>query len=234
MSTKALLSILKKNAPSILSGMAVGGVILTGYLAHKAGRKWNPDKKFKEQWKNYIPMGIAAGGTVACIVGANVMHLKIETAMAGAIAFYKASTTELEQFEDNVYDKFGDAGLRENLQTKNDISISDVEIEVYEPYTKQYFKTTRQELLWAELEANKLLSAKGTVKLNEVLALYKNCKQKPIGNILGWSWDEDWFNESASYYWHGGWIDLCPQWDDRPGKPRFVLDYGINPMELNL
>lgn len=234
MNPKVIFSFVKKNAPSVLSWMAVGGVTLTGFLMHKAGRRYNPDEPFKKQVKNYIPGLIAGAGTVACIVGANCAHLKIEHAMAGAIAFYKAASEDYEQYGEEVYKEFGDGGIPKNVISEDKLKWDNVQIKVWEPYTKQYFETTRQELLWAELEANKLLSSKGTVKLNDVLALYKNCKPKPIGEELGWSWDEDWFCECASYYWHGGWIDLCPQWEDHNGEHRFILEYGINPMEISL
>lgn len=231
---KLVLRFIRKNAPSILSVMACGGVTLTGFLTHEAAQKSDKEEPFREHWKNYIPSIIAGVGTIACVIGANCMHISKEAALTGAVAFYKALSDSGKEYEEAVYEKFSDAGLKENCESAEHSFIPrNVKVRVYEPYTKQYFNTTTQELLWAELEANKLLSSKGTVKLNDVLALYKDCKPKPIGEEIGWSWDEDWFCESASYYWHGGWIDLCPQWRERNGKQEFVLDYGINPMELS-
>ena len=235
MNPKVIFAAVRKSAPSILSGMAVGGTVLTGILAHKAGRKYDPDKKLKEQWKNYISTGIAAAGTIACIVGANCMHLSIESAMAGAIAFYKAGKDDLEQFEDHVYEEFGDAGLRENLRHKDDPPVADVKIKIWEPYTKQWFEATQQEILWAELTANKMMQQRGKVTLNDVLRLYSDphIKIKKQGDTLGWSWDDDMFNELSGYYYAGGWIDMCPQFEDYGGKPRFVMDYGINPNDIS-
>ena len=212
--------------------MAVGGVALTGWLTHKAALKSNPEKSFKEQWKNYIPSIVAGAGTIACIVGANAMHLSIESALAGAVAFYKASG---EEFEEAAFEKFGDAGLRDNVVPPNSPVYSTMKIQIWEPYTKQWFEATQQEILWAELTANKMLQQRGQITLNDVLRLYSDphLKLKKRGDMLGWSWDDECFNEAASYYYAGGWIDMCPQFDDYGGGPRFVMDYGINPLDIS-
>lgn len=237
MNPKMILAGLRKNAPSILSYTAVGGVALTGWLTDRAAKKSNKDEPFKKHWKNYIPPVIAGTGTIACIIGANCMHLKVEAGLASAVAFYKAiSESQDNLLKEAVYvdnpNKNAYPEVEEKVLQKSghqDIA----EIEVYEPYTKQRFVTNQKEILWAELEANKLLSAKGTVKLNDVLALYKNAKKGlRAGNDIGWSWDEDWFNECSSYYWHGGWIDICPQYTDRNGKREFIMEYGIHPMDI--
>ena len=202
--------------------MAVAGVGITALLTHKAARKRDPN------WKNYIPPVVAGLGTAACIIGANCMHLKIEAALAGAVAFYKAAG---EDFEEAVYEKFGDAGLRENLQ----INPTNVKIRIWEPYTRQWFEATQQEILWAELTANKLLHQSGKVTLNDVLGFYsdQNLKKTKRGSELGWSWDSEEFDEMSSYYYAGGWIDMCPQFDDSMGNCRFVMEYGINPMDIS-
>ena len=233
--SKIILSTIRKHAPTILSWIAVGGVVATGWLTHKAARKSDTDEPFKKHWKNYIPPVLAGAGTIACIVGANSAHLKVEAGMAGAVAFYKALSESQDDIAKTTTLPNGESAYSEFKKKSAYSAISkpeNIEFEVYEPYTKQYFKTTQKEILWAELEANKLMSAKGTVKLNDILALYRECKQTPEGETIGWSWNEDWFNECASYYWHGGWIELTPQWEERNGKMEFIMEYGIQPMEI--
>lgn len=233
---KVIMPIIKKHLPTILSGMAVAGVGLTGWLSYRAARKSDPEKSFKEQWKNYIPPATAAAGTIACIIGANFLHLRLESVLAGAVAFYKAAG---EDFEDDVVEKFGDAGLKENVlhadKTAPIPKSMTMKIKIWEPYTKQWFEATQQEILWAELTANKMLQQKGTVTLNEVLKLYSDprLKMRKHGDLLGWSWDDDTFNELAGYYYSGGWIDMCPQFEEYDGTMRFVMDYGINPNDIS-
>lgn len=234
MNVKILMGAAKKYAPTILSGMAVAGVALTAWLTHKAARKSDPEKPVKEQWKNYIPPVIAGIGTAACIIGANKIHLGREAAALAAVAFYKAAE---EDFEDAVYDKFGDAGLKANVieDPKNLRPSETMKIQIWEPYTHQWFEASQQEILWAELTANKMLQQRGQVTLNDILKLYSDpsIKMKKVGNKLGWSFDDECFQESACYYYAGGWIDMCPQFEEKDGKWRFVMDYGINPMDIS-
>ena len=48
MNPKLIFTAAKKNLPSILSWTAVGGVVLTGWLTHKAARKSDPEEPFKQ------------------------------------------------------------------------------------------------------------------------------------------------------------------------------------------
>ena len=242
---KTGVAILRKHLPSILTGFACAGVVITGYLTHEAASKsvrevlinadGDVDPHGEITWyhhKNYIPPVIAGLGTLACIIGANKIHLSREAAMAAAVAFYKAAG---EEFEDAVFDKFNDAGLKENvLNETNQPLTSNMKIRIWEPYTKQYFEATQQEILWAELTANKMLHQGGTVTLNDVLKLYSDpkIKHKKYGDQIGWSWDDDSFTELSCYYYAGGWIDMCPQFEDKGGTPRFVMEYGIHPNDI--
>ena len=234
MNVKMLMGAAKKYAPTILSGMAVAGVALTAWLTHKATRKSDSEKPFKEQWNNYIPPIIAGVGTAACIIGAHKIHVGREAAALAAIAFYKAAG---EDFEDAVFDKFGDSGLKANVMEdpKNLKSSETMKIQIWEPYTHQWFEASQQEILWAELTANKMLHQQGTVTLNDVLKLYSdpNLKMKKAGEKIGWSWDDECFEEASCYYYAGGWIDMCPQFDDSQGNYRFVMEYGINPTDIS-
>lgn len=99
----------KIKGPSILTGIAIGGVGLTGYLSAKAGYKSYEDidflikclndeeddgdkwyhchadlpfkTKFDAVYKNFIPAFTTGGLTIGCIALANKMHLAKETAL---------------------------------------------------------------------------------------------------------------------------------------------------------
>jgi hypothetical protein len=58
-------------------------------------------------------------------------------------------------------------------------------------------------------------------------------KHKKIGDRLGWSWDDDMFQEESCYYYAGGWIDICPQFDEQDGECCFVMEYGIHPNDIS-
>lgn len=272
---KVIGKILEKHGPSILTGMAAVGVVLTGYLTHKATEKTRGaqvlamakdftdevktcdgnidqidtdtivnkelDGWFKRYWKNYIPPAIAGVGTIACIIGANYWHLSKESAMAAAVAFYKASESELK---DAIKEKFGDEALTD---IKKDIAKKRLEDErppwepknsnkmtIYEPYTKQWFRASQQEILWAELTANKMLQQTWKVRLNDILALYDGCKKTKLGNIIGWSLDDEMFMEAVDYSPSGAaWITFCPQQiTNNDGSTFFQMEYEIHPNEL--
>lgn len=263
---KIIGNILEKHGPSILTGMAAIGVVLTGYLTHKATEKvtmevadeaeqvknnQNPisetfiaeikKKVIKENWKNYIPPAIAGVGTIACIIGANYWHLSKESAMAAAVAFYKAAESDLAK---EIKEKYGDDALKE---IKTDIAKKKMEddrppwepkdstkMTIYEPYTKQWFRASQQEILWAELTANKMLQQTWKVKLNDILALYNGCKQTKLGNVIGWSLDDEMFMEAVSYSpSRAAWITFVPIKVEKPdGDTYFEMDYEIHPNEL--
>lgn len=236
---KLIYSMVRKYAPTILTGFAVAGVGLTGWLSHKAARKSDPEKTFKEQWKNYIPVGVAGIGTIACIIGANWIHLSREATMLAGITFYKAMVSEYEDYEDEMFDRFGDAGLKVNNERKKEDSPQAVshnmKLKIWEPYTKQWFHASQEEILWAELTANKMLHQGKNVTLNDVLKLYsdKSLKYKKDGDALGWSWDDEMFNDGSCYYYAGGWIDMCPQFVEVNGEWMFQMEYGINPNDIS-
>lgn len=263
---KIIGKIIEKHGPSILTGMAAVGVVLTGYLTHKATEKItmevadeaeqvknseNPTsetfiaeikkKVIKENWKNYIPPAIAGVGTIACIIGANYWHLSKESALAAAVAFYKVSESDLKEV---IKEKFGEDALED---VKKDIAKKRIEDErppwepkdsnkmtIYEPYTKQWFRASQQEILWAELTANKMLQQTWKVTLNDILALYDGCKQTKLGNVIGWSLDDEMFMDAVSYSpSRAAWITFVPIKVEKPdGNAYFEMEYEIHPNEL--
>ena len=244
MNPKLIFSLCRKNLPGILTAAAGGGVVLTGWLSYEAGKKKTDEENDKDKWKKFIPPIISGFGTICCIVGAHKIHLSKEAAMLAAIAFYKAAGEDGKYRFDDISNVLVNDALNGGKLVKNDVPAEEVKrpdilnngtkIKIWEPYTKQWFHASQQDILWAELVANKMLAQRGTVTLNEVLRLYSdpNLKMKSFGNKIGWSWDDESFCEMSSYYCSGGWIDMCPQFEERNGEYCFVMDYGINPNDI--
>jgi hypothetical protein len=240
MNTKLIFSVCRKHLPAILSAAASGGVVLTGWLSYKAGQK------DEAGWKKWIPPALAGFGTICCIAGAYKIHMRREAAMLAAIAFYKAAGEDGKFRLDDISNVLVDDALHGGKLVNKDVPAEELErpdipnhgakIKIWEPYTKQWFEATQQDILWAELTANKILSQKGRCTLNEILQLYSDPhlkKHKPIGDRLGWSWDSDMFQEESCYYYAGGWIDMCPQFEEYNGEYRFVMEYGIHPDDIS-
>lgn len=272
---KIIGKIIEKHGPSILTGMAAVGVVLTGYLTHKAAEKTHGaqaltmakdfadevknsdgnidqidtdtiineelDGWFKKYWKNYIPPVIAGVGTIACIIGANYWHLSKESALAAAVAFYKASESDLKEV---IKEKFGEDAIEDVKKEVAKKRIDDdrppwepkdsTKMTIYEPYTKQWFRASQQEILWAELTANKMLQQTWKVRLNDILALYDGCKQTKLGNVIGWSLDDEMFMDAVSYSpSRAAWITFVPIKVEKPdGNAYFEMEYEIHPNEL--
>lgn len=196
---------------------------------------------FKNTWKYYIPPVACGAVTIACIVMAEKIHLNNESALAAALAIWEAKYNKLDEkmVEALGVDKANelkreivDDDIRENHPPKEFIE-NDGKMLCYEPYTKQWFRASKEQLLWAELTANKMFATKGGVKLNDVLELYPGCKRMPAGNKIGWFLD-DFGNYNAAYFFPGvghQWIEIAPQLRTINGIEVMALEYSLNPYE---
>lgn len=132
MNVSKIQAILKQNSPTILSGAAVAGVIVTAVLTHKAARKsahqieveetrrsmhndsehepvenevLDRKEKIKLTWKSYIPAVTAGAATVACIVWANQLGLRRNAALVAAYGILDAGFRE---YKDQVVELLGE------------------------------------------------------------------------------------------------------------------------------
>lgn len=250
--------IFEKHGPTILSYTAMFGVAATMYLMHRAEQKntidicvdyaedddktYNDIRKdvYKRNWKRFIPPAACGLATMGFIFGANKWHLSKEAALASAAIMYKIAGEELEK---KLKDEFGEEKVeevkRKIAEEKLDANRPPWEekhpdrMRIWEPYTKQWLELTQKDILWIEICANKLLSQKYTVTMNDILGMYGAKKTKAAENI-GWSYDDETFCELAGYYSAGAWIDLCPQLDtDKDGNTYYVMEYGIHPNDIS-
>lgn len=249
----SLKGIFLENLPSILTGVAVAGVVETTILAVKAtpkaldileemhtsekkdGTPWNKKDDIKATWKCYIPSAIAGGITVACILGANQAHLSKEAGIIAAYSLLGDKFSDYRERSGEKHDKKIMNGIKkdhisEAANEKPDTPLEVGKMWVYEPESKQYFQATTEQILWAELTANKMFANQGWLSFNQFLDLLPGAKKVPWGNFTGWysidedgTWDYNW-----SFYPGGTpWIDIQPQiaTDDDV----MILAYGMHP-----
>lgn len=140
-----------QNSPTILSGIAVAGVLSTAYLTARATLKANerikkvetapldgaPDEfvlsnkeKVQLVWKYYIPAGASGIATVSCIIGANQIGLRRHAAMVGA---YTLAETAFREYKQEVVNSIGDIkerGIRDKvaIQQMEKTPIKDAQI----------------------------------------------------------------------------------------------------------
>lgn len=201
----------EKHLPEILTGIAIAGVPITVAYTVKATiqTKETIDEmdvladiqnthvdtldKVKMTWKYWIPPLSSAICTTACIVGANHLHIRKETALAALGTFYKG---KYEDLENAVRSVTGDEKLEEirHEAAKNDILKSDKKIPetatgktaVYEPYSKQFLELSPKDLDWAENTLNRMITQRKHVTLNEFLKVLPNAKPFWGGDQIGW------------------------------------------------
>lgn len=246
-----LKSIFIENLPSILTGAAIAGIVETVILAVKAtpkaldileeessiekkdGTPYNKVDMIKDTYKCYIPAAASGAATIACIIGANHVHLQKEAGIIAAYAFLGDKFSDYRKRSGEKHDsKIMNAVKKDHILEieKPSKPLEIGKMWVYEPESKQYFQATTEQILWAELTANKMFHNQGWLSFNQFLDLLPEAKRVPWGDHTGWyiydedgSWDFNW-----SFYKGGTpWIDIQPQiaTDDDV----MILAYGMHP-----
>lgn len=203
---------LMKQAPTILAGIAVGGVLSTAFLAGKAAVKANehlkeehPDEElglketFKETWRFYVPAAGVGALTIAAIVTSNSMHLKRNLALAG---LYTVAERALNEYQDEIVKEVGEfteQRVRDNVaQTRlNENPVSKTEVFVtgrgdtlcYESFTGRYFKSDMEAIRKALNDINATLINDGYISLNDVFDAI-GLRQNRQGEEVGWNSDQ--------------------------------------------
>lgn len=242
----------RKYLPSFLTGAGVICLLATGYFGYKAGKEvqlskemfkeadlWPDDKleQFKLTWRSYLPLILVGGAGVACIIGSQAMNLSKQAALASAITLWRGNYEELEN---KIREKFGDGAANDIKQEiinnrvkkspppKELLDSKDDKMLCYEPYSKQYFRASKEQLLWAELTANKIFQQQSRVMLNDILRLFPDCKPCPLGEEIGWFMDSDTWSWNWSFY-GTPWVDIKPQIGTQDGNDVLFIEYGMHP-----
>lgn len=143
------------HSPTILSGLAVGGLVATVALAVRATpaamdkiRSLRDDKAaeagpllkdqdtarydaltsveiVKATWTCYIPATITGAATIACVIGANQIGLRQKVALAGA---YALAESAFREYKDEVVKQFG-----ANKERKVDEAITERKVQQMRP-----------------------------------------------------------------------------------------------------
>ena len=252
---ETVVKYLVEHAPAIFTGLAAVGTVTTTALAIKAtpkaldkldnayldkGEPLNKKEVVKATWKCYIPAAVSGGMTIGFIFAANYAHIRKETAMAAMASFFEKRYLDYQnkviECTDEETDKAIRTSIAEDEMAKNPPKHKKLkagEFMCYEPNTKQYFTTTENQLLWAKLTANKILSMEEKVYLNQILALFPNADhKKKIGDKIGWYMDDSYY-EFVGYNWgyYGRpWLDIDYEFSDKNGQNVAILDFSIAPV----
>ena len=194
-------SFISKNSPIILSVIGAGGVIITAGLTAKATIKVNElynslenkDELTKKDivrlyWKEYIPAGLSAGTTIACIFGANYMNNRIKASLASAYCLLQNSYMDYKKATNELY-KDADIKIQnkicENKYNENPVICDDNELLFYDTLSCEFVECTMDKMLQYESEFLEILHRTGRVSLNQWERIIGN-SQTIIGDELVW------------------------------------------------
>ena len=232
----------RKHSPTILTILGTVGVIATGIFAAKETPKVMRKLKKEELRKGeplttkekiviatpvYVPTGVIAVSTIACIIGSNVIN---NQRRAQLMAAYTMVRETLAQYRGEVVKRYGEDVDKEIM---SDISrkyydhhqinntTPDKIFHFCEPVTGHYFDMYERELMDAEYHINRNYVLRGYVTFNEWLE-FLGLPPVPNGNDIGWSID------SGMY-----WIDMAhaKTKEKKDGEPVYMLDYLYEPDE---
>lgn len=196
--------------------------------------------KVKACAKYWIAPTLMLGGTIFCICELNSVHLHKEAALAAMGAMWRGKYLDLKGEVEKHGNKSGKEIAREAMEkevartaqnTDRNLQLSAGEFLVYEPYSRELFKATTQQLLWAELTANKEYANQGYLSLNDFLMLFPGTKQCTFGDNFGWFPGCDTKNKVS--FVKNSFIDISSSLQKIDGQECTVLQYSI-PMDYFL
>lgn len=204
------LYFLNKESPTILTGMAVVGVISTVISAISATPKAlylvqdeetrNPDLSpleiVKVTWRCYIPTALWTATTISCIIGANSISLKRNAAISGMYALTEKAFKEYrekvldvvgERKEEKVRDALSQDYLdRDPLSKKDVIVLGNGDTLFYDSLSGRYFKTNIEKVRQVQNNFNHTLLSEMSETLNE-LYYELGLEGTELGKGMGWT-----------------------------------------------
>lgn len=235
---------IRTNSPQILSGLAVAGVVSTGYLAHRAGfnfadfaYKHSLDRENEEgptakeivdsNWKYYLPPLLTGLATVACVIGAHTVHQRRQTALISMVALSERALSEYrEKTREVVGDKRADEIQEKAVQAKMDrnpdvegstIILSGEQIRAYDVWSDRYFTTDVEAVKKAMNDINAYAFHNMYASLNMFYGKL-GLADIPMGHDFGWNMD---YPLELMLSYHG----------DERGRPYMSIDFRHKPRQ---
>lgn len=221
--------VMKKRSPEILTGIGIAGMISTVVLAVKATPKamelieeerikklnesdestpvknsneiLTPIETIKAAWKPYIPAAITGVASVACLIGANSVHVRRNAALATA---YQLSTTALSDYREKVIETIGEKkenNIRDKVAKKQveEHPVADAQIIMtgkgntlcYDSHSDRYFRSDIDKIKNAVLNLNERMinGNEMYISLNDFYDEI-GLKHTDVGYLIGWRIDK--------------------------------------------
>lgn len=215
-----ILRTLKRKSPEILTGVGIGGMVTTTVLAVKATpeamrrieakkkeerhKKLTAAQTVQAAWKCYIPAGMTATVSVACLIGASTLSGKRNAALATAASLTETSLREYrgkvietigEKKESSILDAIDHDRVEKNPPPTSTNELPVVEGPVgrtlcYDGMFGRYFYSDVETLKRAENKLNRQMATmtEPYISLNEFY-MEIGLTTVDIGEELGWNVD---------------------------------------------
>lgn len=211
---KTAIKTVSDNSPTILTGIAVSGTIVTGYLAAKAGYQaalrivddehrggtagdWKQRLRERARltWTLYIPPAMAGAATIICVVGSNRVSTTRAAAAAGAYNLlhsgfqeYKSKVSEIigEGKENRIQDDIAMDRMKSDPVSEKQVIITyNGDVLCYDKYTGRYFQSNMNAIIKAQNDTNFQILNDVYASLND---FYRYLGLGPVeaGDDLGW------------------------------------------------
>lgn len=240
-----------KHGTELLLGAAISGTVLTAASAAKAAVKTDrtirammdsaPTAKEKvgATWRYWVTPALCMTGTIICIAELHHVHVTKETALLAMSTMWQSKYKDLEsavkevsnEQRTQIESKAVEKELERAAQDGNAPVNGAPELLCYEPYSKQFFRATTQQILWLELTANKIFSESGVLSLNDLIRLIPRGKVVSFGSDFGWRAGENTRNFAS-----GGtkWLGVTTLDSMVDGQKCYVLQYDVSPDHFRL
>lgn len=160
-----------------------------------------PINVVKVAWKPYIPAAITGIASVACLIGANSVHVRRNAALATA---YQLSTTALSDYREKVVETIGEKkenNIRDKVAKKQveEHPVADTQIIMtgkgntlcYDSHSDRYFRSDIDKIKNAVLNLNERMinGNEMYISLNDFYDEI-GLKHTEVGNSIGWRIDK--------------------------------------------
>lgn len=239
---------LKKNAPTILSGLGAIGVIGTSITAIKATPKALDILSYQEELKMekdnehlttfekmllvtpiYIPTILMSIATISCILGANALNKQKQAMLVSAYSYLNSSYNEYKEKVKEIFGEEGEKKVREEIAKdkyiEHTILDSDETKLFFDEYSGRYFEMSLYDLQNAVYNLNRKYALQGDISIN---AFYELIGLPPTeyGEVLGWCSCKDW-----EFYGYS-WIDIRWEPMEMPDNLEcYAIRFDISPEE---
>lgn len=248
---KGISKAISDNSPSILTSVAVAGVLSTAIFVAKATMKAtrnyveNEDKYdeidnrrdlyievVKDNWKYYVPSLAIGTATVACVIGANSISSRRNAAL---ISVYSLTETAFKEYKAKVVETIGqnkEQKVREEIAKDHLLNAPMYNAEVlitgsgeqlcYDSFTGRYFKSDIETIRKAQNDINARVLNDMYASHNDFYHLI-NLPGTKYGEEVGWNIDNLMDIEFTAHLADDGRPCLCLEYHSTPIRGYYKL-----------